>query len=100
MIWDDGVSPEPVRMTPAAVMRVLLRGVPMALVVFGGLLLLLLVRLVERPVYGLDRPLTPHITVFVCRTRCASSAEERAGQPMIEHGALSQTIPAGWISSF
>ena len=32
------------------------RGVPMALVVFGGLLLLLLVRLVERPVYGLDRP--------------------------------------------
>ncbi|EBA17838.1 acyltransferase, putative [Roseobacter sp. SK209-2-6] len=37
------------------------------MLVFGGLLLLLLLRLVERPLYGLHRPLTPYITQFVCR---------------------------------
>ena len=49
-------------------MRVILRGSVLAAVVFGGLVLLLLVRLIERPVYGVHRPWTPHITVFVCRT--------------------------------
>jgi 1-acyl-sn-glycerol-3-phosphate acyltransferase len=39
----------------------------MALLVFGGLGVLLVVRCFERPVYGVHRPLTPFITVFVCR---------------------------------
>ncbi len=39
----------------------------LGIVVFGGLALLLLVRLIERPLCGLNRPVTPHITVFVCR---------------------------------
>ncbi len=39
----------------------------LGIVVFGGLVLLLLVRLIERPLCGLNRPVTPHITVFVCR---------------------------------
>ena len=102
MIWDDGVSPEPVRMTPAAVMRVLLRGVPMALVVFGELLLLLLVRLVERPVYGLDRPLRPpHITVFVCRTalRILGLDLNVQGQPMTQHGAVVANH-SSWLDIF
>ncbi len=47
-------------------LRVLRRAVPMAAVVFGGLLLLLLVRLVERPLCGLRRPVTPWITQGVC----------------------------------
>lgn len=47
--------------------RIVLRGVPLAVLVFGGLLLLLLLRLVERPVFGLHRPWTPHITRFVCK---------------------------------
>ena len=34
---------------------------------FGGLILLLLVRLFERPIFGTQRPITPHITQFVCR---------------------------------
>jgi 1-acyl-sn-glycerol-3-phosphate acyltransferase len=37
-------------------------------VVFGGLIVLLLLRLIERPVYGVDRPMTPYITQGVCRT--------------------------------
>jgi 1-acyl-sn-glycerol-3-phosphate acyltransferase len=35
--------------------------------VFGGLAILLLVRLIERPLCGLRRPITPYITQFVCR---------------------------------
>ncbi|WP_322892459.1 MULTISPECIES: lysophospholipid acyltransferase family protein [unclassified Yoonia] len=49
-------------------LRVIRRGVPLAILVFGALLLLLLIRLIERPIYGLRRPLTPHITQWVCRT--------------------------------
>jgi len=40
-------------------------------VVFGGLTLLVLLRLIERPLYGLHRPVTPHITVAVCRLSMA-----------------------------
>ena len=37
------------------------------MLVFGGLVVLLAVRLVERPVHGLARPWTPWITQTVCR---------------------------------
>ncbi|MEO1677036.1 MAG: lysophospholipid acyltransferase family protein [Pseudomonadota bacterium] len=46
--------------------RVGRRGLPLALVTFGCLGVLLLVRLVERPVHGTARPWTPWITRFVC----------------------------------
>lgn len=36
--------------------------------VFGSLIVLLLVRLLERPVFGMKRPVTPFITQFVCRS--------------------------------
>ncbi|MFN3953118.1 MAG: lysophospholipid acyltransferase family protein [Pararhodobacter sp.] len=39
----------------------------MALVVFGGLALHLSLRLVERPFFGLRRPVTPFVTQAVCR---------------------------------
>ena len=47
--------------------RVVLRAVPLSVLVFGGLLILLLVRLIERPLCGLRRPVTPYITQSVCR---------------------------------
>lgn len=47
--------------------RVILRAVPLIILVFGGLLVLLLVRLIERPVFGLGRPVTPYFTQTVCR---------------------------------
>ena len=47
---------------------VVLRGSVLMLALGLGLLTLLLLRLVEKPLYGLRRPWTPHITVFVCRT--------------------------------
>ncbi len=38
----------------------------MGLLVFGGLAVLLAVRLLERPIFGLRRPITPWITQSVC----------------------------------
>jgi 1-acyl-sn-glycerol-3-phosphate acyltransferase len=48
-------------------LRVLRRGLPVAGVVFGGLALLLVLRLVERPLCGARRPVTPVLTTLVCR---------------------------------
>jgi 1-acyl-sn-glycerol-3-phosphate acyltransferase len=48
-------------------LRVGLRGLALAALVYGGLALLLLVRLVERPLCGMDRPVSPWITQGVCR---------------------------------
>lgn len=48
-------------------LRVALRAPVLAVVVFGGLVLLLAVRVIERPLCGLRRPVTPWITVGVCR---------------------------------
>ncbi len=53
---------------PAGWFRVLRRGVPIALVLSGGLALMLLLRLGERPLFGLRRPVTPYVTVAVCRS--------------------------------
>lgn len=48
-------------------LRVSLKGGALGVIVFGGLALLLLARLAERPVFGAARPVTPHITQAVCR---------------------------------
>lgn len=47
--------------------RVCVRAVALIITIFGGLALMLLFRLMERPVFGASRPITPWITVFVCR---------------------------------
>ncbi|KIN61146.1 Acyltransferase [Sulfitobacter noctilucae] len=88
--WDS-VEPGPVTgISPAGWARVVLKGGTLALLVFGGLALLLLVRLVERPVYGLHRPLTPGITTFVCRwaLRIIGLRHQINGTPMTGHGAV------------
>lgn len=61
--------------TPASVrigwigwIRVLLRGTILGTLTFSCLGLLLLIRLLERPLCGVRRPITPYITQFVCRS--------------------------------
>lgn len=85
----EGEAP-PVRIGPAGWARVLRRGVPLALTVFGGLAVLLLIRLIERPVCGLNRPVTPWITVGVCRAalRLLGIGYRRQGRPMTGQGAI------------
>ncbi len=79
--WD---SDEPIADPPISAsgwLRVLLRGSVLGFVVFGGLALLLLIRLVERPLFGVDRPVTPYITQAVCR-----SAFVIMGLPLLVRG--------------
>ncbi len=65
--WDDADAPPPRRFGPGDWLRVAVRGLTLLALVFGGLLLLLVVRLIERPLCGLHRPVTPFITVGVCK---------------------------------
>ncbi len=66
--WRDEVPSDAPPIGPAGYALLILRGLALAITTYGGLLLLLLCRLVERPLCGLDRPVTPHITRFVCRS--------------------------------
>lgn len=65
--WDSDTPPDPLRISAMGWLLVAARGLVLGTLVFGCLGLLLLVRLVERPLCGLHRPVTPHITQFVCR---------------------------------
>jgi 1-acyl-sn-glycerol-3-phosphate acyltransferase len=82
--------PPPVRIGSAGRVRALLRIGLVGGLTYGCLVLLLLVRLVERPLCGLDRPVTPGITRFVCRNalRLMGLRLTVTGAPMRERGAL------------
>ncbi len=67
LAWTEVPAPPATRIGPLGWARVVLRGLPLAVLVFGGLVFLLLVRWVEKPVHGLNRPWTPWITQGVCR---------------------------------
>ena len=56
--WRSAPEPEAAPIGPLGWVRVGLRGGVLGLVTFGCLGLLLLVRLVERPLWGLHRPWT------------------------------------------
>lgn len=81
--------------------RVLLRGGVLASLTFGCLGLLLLVRVFERPLFGASRPLTPHITQFVCRAafRILGIGLRIDGMPMHQRGAVVANH-ASWLDIF
>jgi lyso-ornithine lipid O-acyltransferase len=85
----DGTAPE-VAIGPAGWARIGLRLPLMGAVVFGGLSLLLALRLIERPLFGLRRPVTPFITQAVCRAVFPIMGIRliRHGRPMRRRGAL------------
>jgi len=71
-------------------LRVLGRGGALGAVTYGGLLVLVLVRLIERPLCGEIRPVTPHITQGVCRAAFVILGLGYAirGTPMASPGAV------------
>ena len=87
--WRTAPSPR-FRAGLTGVLLVLVRGLAMGLVTYGGLALLLLMRLVEWPLCGVNRPVTPHITQAVCRINCAilGLRREVRGKPMAKKGAI------------
>lgn len=88
--WDMPPEPEPQPFGVRGWLLVPVRGIPLAILVFGGLLILLLIRLIERPIFGRHRPVTPHITQFVCRNafRIMGFRFESEGEVMKHRGAI------------
>ena len=80
---------------------VVLRGLSLGVVTFGCLILLLLVPLIERPLVGVQRPLTPYITQFVCRTAFVILGMRHVtiGERMQERGAVVSNH-ASWLDIF
>lgn len=91
----------PFRVGPTGWLRVVWRGLLVGGVAYGGLGLLLLLRLVEWPIYGQARPFTPYITQGVCRLalRLLGLRLIVSGRPMTARGAIVANH-ASWLDIF
>lgn len=71
-------------------LRLGLRAPALALVIGGGLIVALALRLIERPLCGLSRPVTPWITVVVSRMVLVilGLRLQRQGRAMVGQGAI------------
>lgn len=89
------------RITALGWLRVIGRGGVLGLVTYGGLVLLLALRLVERPLFGAARPWTPFITKGVCRAAFAilGIGWSVRGEPMTAPGAMVANH-ASWLDIF
>ncbi|MGC1260316.1 MAG: 1-acyl-sn-glycerol-3-phosphate acyltransferase [Jannaschia helgolandensis] len=86
MIWDDAPQPPVVTPGPLGWLRTVLRGGALGGIVFGGLFLLLTVRLIERPAFGMRRPVTPWITQGVCKVAFVILGMRRNVRGSVMHG--------------
>ena len=100
-MWKDQPDASHAPLGVADWLRVIARGLPLGVVVFGCLILLLLVRLIEAPLFGLRRPWTPYITQFVCRTAFVilGMSYRREGNPMQGAGAVVANH-SSWLDIF
>lgn len=99
--WDSGQQPDPVRIGGMGWVRVAGRGAILAVLVFGCFLALLVLRLIERPVFGERRPLTPGLVTFVCRNafRVLGMGFVMHGTPMRGEGAVVANH-SSWLDIF
>lgn len=99
--WRADDPGDVVRIGPAGWLLALARGAVLGTLVYGGLAVLLLVRLVERPLAGLDRPLSPHVTRTVCRLAfpVLGMRYRVTGRPMRHRGAVVANH-ASWLDIF
>lgn len=81
--------------------RIALRGTGAGAVVFGGLALLLVLRLIERPIFDQARPITPFLVQAVCRAalRIFGISLSVRGVPMTQRG-LVVSNHASWLDIF
>lgn len=82
-------------------LRFALRGGVLGAVTYSGLVLLLILRCIERPLFGLDRPWTPYITKTVCRAALHIIGLKLSvrGTPMENRGAMVANH-ASWLDIF
>lgn len=91
----------PWRPGPFGWVLVLLRGMVIGVVTYGCLILLLVLRLIEAPLFAPRRPVTPWITQAVCRTALIVIGLRlvRRGQPMAGEGAIVANH-SSWLDIF
>ncbi len=65
--WDPGDRPERSQILPFGWALVMIRIPVLVVVIFGGLLVLMALRMLERPLFSMERPWTPWITQTVCK---------------------------------
>lgn len=101
MTWTSDEKPPQMAIALSAWPRLGLRLAILGLLVFGGLAVHLLIRMIERPVFGLSRPWTPAITRTVCRGALAilRLSLQIEGQPLRDRGAFVANH-ASWLDIF
>ncbi len=98
--WRDDPIDTPA-IGPLGWVSALLRGTVLGSVTYGGLAVLLVVRLVERPLFKQARPWTPYITQTVCRSAfpILGLGLRVRGQPMAIKGAVVANH-SSWLDIF
>jgi len=81
--------------------RFVARALPLVALILVCLSALLLLRLIERPLFGLGRPITPYITQFVCRSafRIMGMGFSVKGTQMTHPGAVVANH-SSWLDIF
>lgn len=99
--WDSDTPPDPVHIGPLGWLLTVLRGAALIVLIAVCLALLLLLRLVEIPIWGQGRPLTPFIVQFVCRNafRILGIGFATHGTPMRGPGAVVANH-SSWLDIF
>ena len=99
--WHSGDLPPAAPITGAGWLRVGLRAVPLVILVFGGLLVHMALRLPENLLLGAKRPVTRHIAPFVSRNalRLMGVGYRVTGQPITQRGVLVANH-SSWIDIF
>lgn len=99
--WDPDDEQVLPRVGPWGATRFMLRLLPVAFVTFGGLGVLLVTRLIEAPVFGARRPITPFITQGVCKTNMVLLGIRSVvqGRPMPHKGSIVANH-ASWLDIF
>lgn len=95
-------APEPAwRITALGWVRVLVRGAVLGGVTYGGLIVLLVLRLLEAPVFGAARPVTPYVTQGVCKAALIILGLPLTvrGRPMEGKGAIVANH-SSWLDIF
>ncbi|MBO27981.1 MAG: 1-acyl-sn-glycerol-3-phosphate acyltransferase [Rhodobacteraceae bacterium] len=99
--WHSETLPEVKTPSPAGWLRLVLRVLALLTVIGVGLVVLGLLRLVERPIWGAHRPITPYVTQAVCRVGLIilGLRLKVSGRPMARAGALVSNH-ISWIDVF
>ncbi len=99
--WESETPPDPVAIGPLGWLLVVFRGTVLIALIAVCLALLLLLRLVEIPIWGQGRPITPFIVQFVCRNafRILGIGFSSHGTPMRGAGAVVANH-SSWLDIF